>query len=239
MIIKTEGILLKKKSYREKNEIIIFFTEKLGKISCFSYGSKSIKSLRRVILSRFNWVEIELEHKRNAYILKGLTEKKINLLTKKVSDFLFLSHILKIIDCKVPYESKENDFYQFLQVINHQKIVKKSLLFKEFIFLFSFLYFLGVFPVFNGNEEAFSKEKDRFIYNIENQEYVFFSLKQDQSLPVFKFKSLEFLNFFCKHFSNQLSFYLSIYNFLYKNELYKEIEIKKMVLMGKRLIDNR
>ena len=195
-MIQTEGIILKKRSYREKNEIVIFFTQKLGKISCFSYGSKSIKSSRRVILSRFNWVEIELEHKRNAYILKSLTEKKNNLLTKKVSDFLFLSHMLKIIDYKIPYESRENDFYQFLQIINHRKIVEKSLLFKEFIFLFSFLYFLGVFPAFNGDEKKFNKEKDRFIYNIENQEYVFFSLKEDQSLPVLKFKSLEFLNFF-------------------------------------------
>ena len=77
MQLTMQGILLKRIQLKEYDEKLIFFTDKMGKVMLFSYGSKSPRSRRRMALTMPALLKITYEKKGNHLTLKELERIKL------------------------------------------------------------------------------------------------------------------------------------------------------------------
>ena len=78
-IIKTEGIVLKKKDINEADVILTIFTESLGKIDCLIHGIRKSKKREKIAINPMNISEITLYKKSNYYTIKEIELKKFFL----------------------------------------------------------------------------------------------------------------------------------------------------------------
>ena len=109
---KTEAIVLRKKDLLNKDVLINFFTEDLGRLSVLAKGVKKITSRRSPHLQTGNLINILISHKSDRYYLQesqlisGFYElKKEENKVKELYSFLF------ILDRLLPESQKEERVY--------------------------------------------------------------------------------------------------------------------------------
>ncbi len=110
--LKTEAIVLKKRDLLNKDIVISFFTQDLGRLTVFAKGVKKITSRRSPHLQTGNLINVLLSHKNDHYYLQesqlvsGFSElKKDENKIKQLYLFLF------ILDRLLPENQKEERAY--------------------------------------------------------------------------------------------------------------------------------
>lgn len=110
--IKTEALVLRKKDLLNKDILISFFTESLGRLTVFAKGVKKITSRRSPHLQTGNLINIMISYKNDRYYLQeshlisGFSElKKDEGKVKQLYLFLF------ILDRLLPENQKEQRVY--------------------------------------------------------------------------------------------------------------------------------
>ena len=110
--VKTEALILKKKSLLNKDVLISLFTQDLGRLVVFAKGVKKITSRRSPHLQTGNLVNVLLSHKNDHYYLQesqmisGFSELKRD--ENKVSQ---LYSFLFVLDRLLPELQKETKIY--------------------------------------------------------------------------------------------------------------------------------
>jgi len=110
--LKTEAIVLKKKSLLEKDMSVSLFTEEEGKLSVLAKGIKKITSRRSPHLQTGNLISIQLHKKNDRYYLKesslisGFSELKKD--RDKVRTLFYLFFVLERL---LPDHQKEDIVY--------------------------------------------------------------------------------------------------------------------------------
>ncbi len=145
MIFQTTGILLKRKPFREYDEIVTFFTLKHGKVDLVSYGSKSIKSRRKYFLSRFFWLDILIEQKDDSFILRELNLAKHSSLCEE--DYLkidprttfLLEELIKKSTSIFPYHLPGVSNFFLLEFLTNKFILQLPYDYKKIVYFFSLL----------------------------------------------------------------------------------------------------
>lgn len=137
-----KGILLKREVLGEYSEKLTFFTNLLGKVIFYSYGSKSPKSRRRAILAYPALLKIIFEKKRFHRLVEL---QRIAFLWKKDSgeqnSFL---QLLPHIHRHLPFHAKDKQLFRMLESFADKKVLQLPANFLNVLFLGSFLQHLGV-----------------------------------------------------------------------------------------------
>jgi len=111
----TQGIILKREDFRERDERITLYTRDFGKISVIAKGLKRIEAKLRGNLDIFNFVDIIFVEGVNFYILTGIDLK--NRFSSIIKDAYVYSATLSAMDA-VSYifqeSAKDKDFFDAL-----------------------------------------------------------------------------------------------------------------------------
>ena len=121
-IIKTEGIVLKKKDINEADVILTIFTESLGKIDCLINGIRKSKKREKVTINPMNISEITLYKKSNYYTIKEIELKK---------NFLEISKNINKIEIGLYFLDTINKVYEYNDV--------DKIFFNRIVDIFSYL----------------------------------------------------------------------------------------------------
>ena len=122
--LKTEAIVLRKKDLLNRDVLISFFSQNLGRLTVFAKGVKKITSRRSPHLQTGNLINVIISHKNDRYYLQesqlisGFSElKKDEDKVKQLYFFLF------ILDRLLPENQKEERAYnltkKFLIDLSH------------------------------------------------------------------------------------------------------------------------
>ena len=110
--LKTEAIVLRKKNLLNRDVLISFFSQNLGRLTVFAKGVKKITSRRSPHLQTGNLINIIIGHKNDRYYLQesqlisGFSElKKDDNNVKQLYPFLF------VLDRLLPENQKEERIY--------------------------------------------------------------------------------------------------------------------------------
>lgn len=110
--LKTEAVVLKKKSLLNRDVLISLFTHELGRLNVFAKGVKKITSKRSPHLQTGNLINIMVSHKNDHYYLQesdlisGFSELKVD--EKKVNNLYIFLFVLERI---LPEQQKETKVY--------------------------------------------------------------------------------------------------------------------------------
>jgi len=110
--LKTEAVVLRKKDLLNRDVLISFFSENLGRLTVFAKGVKKITSRRSPHLQTGNLINVIISHKRDHYYLQeshlisGFSELKKD--ENKVSQLYLL---LFVLDRILPEQQKETKIY--------------------------------------------------------------------------------------------------------------------------------
>ena len=81
--MKTRAIILKKQDVNEYDQLVICYTEELGKVTAIAKGILRPKSIQSMHLDLFNLVEFELVAGRAMPIITGAQAEELHLKLKK------------------------------------------------------------------------------------------------------------------------------------------------------------
>ncbi|MFH1827426.1 MAG: DNA repair protein RecO [bacterium] len=132
MILKTQGIILKKKELLNLDNFITIFTKDFGKISVLAKGIKKLNSRRAPHIQTCNLIDLILYSKNDRYylqessIISGFSKLKKD--TKKIS---MIYYFFLIIDKLLPDNNNEEEIYKltlnFLIELSNAKKVKNEI----------------------------------------------------------------------------------------------------------------
>jgi len=110
--LKTEAIVLRKKDLLNRDVLISFFSQNLGRLTVFAKGIKKITSRRSPHLQTGNLINVLLSHKSDRFYLQesqlisGFSElKKDEDKVRQLYSFLF------VLDRLLPEQQKEERVY--------------------------------------------------------------------------------------------------------------------------------
>jgi len=135
-MIKTQGIILKKASLNEVDQLLCVYTKKLGKVNISAKGTKKIESKLRYSIEPISLVQFILVQGKNSLILKDAIIKDQFLNIKK--DFKkieIIEKILNIIDEAIVGQEKDEDIWQLI-LLTFKSIDKDKINLKTIIFDF-------------------------------------------------------------------------------------------------------
>lgn len=134
--LKTEAIVLRKKSLLNRDVLISFFTKDLGRLTVFAKGVKKITSRRSPHLQTGNLINILVSHRNDHYYLQesrlisGFSElKKDENKVKQLYSFLF------VLDRLLPEQQKEARVYNLTKsfLIDLSKSSKTEIIIVEYL----------------------------------------------------------------------------------------------------------
>lgn len=115
MYYQTKGFIIKKKDFREDDEIITVYTKEFGKIDLLSRGAKKILAKLTPFLQLFNLVNLEFVEGKNfktvtaAENISNFNEEKKNLFKLEI-----LEKTSQLIDKLVAAPQKDEELWEFL-----------------------------------------------------------------------------------------------------------------------------
>ena len=244
MTFQTEGILLQRKPIKELDESLTFFTEKCGKITCFSYGTKSPRSQRAKVLTSLQWLTLHVKKQHHHHTLTHI-EPHLPIAVGNTDMFYFLQEALRVIARKLPSHVQDEEVYHLLKILTHVLKRKQPISYQKFMFYYGLLHVLGEFPTCDVECSPKSLEADRtqpvtFTYALPDRTYKHLPNQKSSHasmLPTLSLVSLCFLKQFEKHFSLTVQFYDTMHGLLlaWKEKQY-QVDLGGLVGMGKALV---
>jgi len=134
--LKTEAVVLRKKDLLNRDVLISFFTQDLGRLTVFAKGVKKITSRRSPHLQTGNLINVIISHKNDHYYLQesqlisGFSELKKD--EDKVSQlYLFLF----VLDRLLPEQQKEAKIYNLAKnfLIDLSKSIKSETIIVKYL----------------------------------------------------------------------------------------------------------
>jgi DNA repair protein RecO (recombination protein O) len=133
---KTEAIVLKKKDLLNRDVLISFFSQDLGKLTVFAKGVKKVTSRRSPHLQTGNLINVIINHKNDRYYLQesqlvsGFSElKRDEKKVRQLYSFLF------VLDRLLPELQKETKIYNLTKnfLIDLTRSAKSALVFDDYL----------------------------------------------------------------------------------------------------------
>ena len=187
----TNAIVLKKIPFGNYDEKILFFTKDFGKILLMSYGSRSPRSRRRILLHSLDFIKIYFNNANSEYYLLEKVELIFcnSYLLQGTKNYLIFSNFLKKILQVFPLQevaTKDSNsffilFYFLIKNYSLQKCKNTKVLF--FMLHFSLLKFLGIFPYFHDKRKNEEKTKINQLYFFLNE---FIKIIKDMLFFIFR-----------------------------------------------------
>lgn len=110
--LKTEAVVLRKKSLLNKDILINLFTKDLGRLTVFAKGVKKITSRRSPHLQTGNLINVIISHKNDrSYLQESLLISGFSELKKDENKIKQLYLFLFILDRLLPENQKEERVY--------------------------------------------------------------------------------------------------------------------------------
>lgn len=134
--------MIKRQVFGEYNEKLTFFTDSLGKVIFYSYGSKSPRSSRRALLAYPALLEVVFEKKSN--LLKLLELKRIVSLWDEKNQQSGFVKLLPHIDKHLPLNSIDGELFSLLKHFFQLKIIAMEKDFLDLVLLANLLKHLGL-----------------------------------------------------------------------------------------------
>ena len=150
MIFFTKAIVLLKQPFKEYDEKVCFFSEEKGKIWTFAYGTRSIKSKRKALLSSNYWLNILLEKKKDFLILKEVELVTSINFFNKYEKFLFWSELIKDIYQFFPLNIPEKEVFTDIFLMSQPIYFQFPVNYHFFILYYQLLKKVGLFPIFTN-----------------------------------------------------------------------------------------
>ncbi len=149
MFLTTIGVSLGRQPVLQKayDEQVTFLTADFGKIKCYSFGSRSPKSLRGQILANFHWLDINLEKENNQYLLKSLSVHEKNPLLENLETANTYLEFLEILRKRLPFNEPLEDYYSHLRWLSTIKKGIDKKLWLEVLFYLGLLKIEGLYSV--------------------------------------------------------------------------------------------
>ncbi len=116
----TQGIILKREDFREKDEKVFLYTKKFGKIAVVAKGTKRIEAKLRGNLDIFNFVDIIFVEGKQFYILTGIdTRDRFNSLTKNPKIYIAALSAASAVVNIFEENARDNEFFNhFYSILN-------------------------------------------------------------------------------------------------------------------------
>lgn len=165
-MIKTRGMVLSRNPYREYDEKIHFYTEHLGKVWVYAFGSRSSRSLRGQGLAQLGWLDLELEKKGSRYLLKELTPGLIPDYYRNKKYFLSWTEFLKLLSKKIPGAQPTPEIFSLLCFLSGPEPAHWEPRFREFTWYSSTLLELGFFPDFSHCQHCRKYCSDWYFFSL-------------------------------------------------------------------------
>ncbi len=149
MGISCKGIVINSYDFREKDKIIVVFTDNLGKIKIIARGVKGIRSLKRESLMLMSLAEYEVKEGKNFYKL-GDVHLLRPFKLKDYENYEAASFYLKLLNRLLPDNYINSKIFQ---LTDHFLLFTENMqpdwkLFVSLSYVLKFLYLLGDFPSF-------------------------------------------------------------------------------------------
>lgn len=115
MYYRTKGFIIKKKDFRENDEIITVYSEEFGKIDLLSRGAKKILAKLTPFLQLFNLVNLEFIEGKNFKTVTAV--ENINNFNEDKKNFFKLEVLEKtnqLIDQLIVAPQKDEELWEFL-----------------------------------------------------------------------------------------------------------------------------
>lgn len=118
LFIKTTGIVIKKRDFRENDSFFVIYTKDFGKIEVMARGVRKPQSKLAGNLTQFGISDLFIIKGKHYYQLAGscIINNYSNLKTNFFSLFL-LSHLLQTIDFLTELEQREQRFFYHLRQV--------------------------------------------------------------------------------------------------------------------------
>lgn len=113
--VATEGFILKKRDYRESDEIITMFTREFGKVRIFAKGIKKITSRRSPHIQTGNYLSCILTKRDDLFFLHETSLRSgLSLVKDYHGSINYLYQFFFILDRLLPEQEPEEQVYQAL-----------------------------------------------------------------------------------------------------------------------------
>lgn len=114
-LIKTKGIILRKKDYHENDRLFIIYTEGLGKIQAIARGARKIKSKMAGHLDLLMIVDLMLARGLNFFQIAGATiAQNFSDLKKDLEKIKIGCYFLSLVDQLTKLEQKDKKNFKLL-----------------------------------------------------------------------------------------------------------------------------
>ena len=178
MLINTEGIVISRKAFKEYDEKIVCLTSFLGKITIFSFGSRSLNSLRGINLNEKAFLELQLKKKDHFYTLENV--EIINhpislLLIEDQALFQLLDTFIKYTSNYLRYEETNSEFFLLIKEISAfllEEKQTKDIDYYNIIFYLTFFFLTGSYPYFVSCAKCHKICSNEYFYDRVNQHYI-------------------------------------------------------------------
>ena len=225
----TDAIVLKKIPFGNYDEKILFLTKDFGKILLMSYGSRSHRSRRRVLLHSLDFIKIYFNNANSEYYLLEKVELIFcnSYLLQGTKNYLiftnFLKKILQVFPLQEVATKDSNSFFILFYFLIKNYILQKCKNTKVLFFMlhFSLLKFLGIFPYFHDKIKNEEKIKT-------NQLYFFLN----QFIKIIKDKKQKKYNFYDEKYQQK------IFSFFYHQYSIREKLVNQNSFLAKKILIN-
>lgn len=256
-MIKTFAFVLKREKLSDYNEKIYFFTKDFGKLSCHSFGSRSLKSVRNRLLNSFTVIKIFLKKEKSYYVLTN-AEKTLTYNDLHEKKIFLLQEIIKIIDKVFPFQKNEPQVWNltayYFFVFPFVSVSDSGYFFYHFLFKYGFLKAVGHYPYFETCNNCGRKCSGNYVFDINSFGFIGENcLKTKNDLKKVKLNnpekypstgfmneyvdqtSLHYLQILYKRFKFTRSFFKKEYEYFEKS-LLSGLKIKTLICLADQII---
>lgn len=155
-LIKTKGIILRKKDYHENDRLFIIFTEDLGKIQAIGRGARKIKSKMAGHLDLLMIVDLMLARGLNFFQIAGATiAQNFSALKEDLEKVNIGCYFLSLVDQLTKLEQKDEKIFKLLMealtALDHLSINGRPDIW-QIAWRLKLLKLLGYAPAFKENQ---------------------------------------------------------------------------------------
>lgn len=149
---KTEGIVLKRKNFREADRLVAIYTKDFGKVVAVAKGARKIKSKMAGHLEPPSYVSVFLASGKNIDRLAGVeTKKSYSHLKSQLETLWSGQHLLHLVDTLIREKAPEEKIFSLLvKTLDYlERLVSSEGFVTEIIrqaFILKFLAMLGFKP---------------------------------------------------------------------------------------------
>jgi len=245
--IKTSGIVIKAKKYKESSKILTVFTYELGKINILAQGVLKPNSNALAYSEIFSTSDFILKKGRNFYYIVGADLINSNYsLRESIESMAIGFYLIDLVDKAIPEEEKNDKIYNMLtkalEIIQKGSITNIDLI---LAFELKLISFVGYKPDLTSCIECQTLKSTQWYFDIEKGGILCSKCKNKSSIKIekkFIRQMIEYINLPFDNINSEIIIYqdkLIMQETLYKYILDKlDIKDLKSWSLARELLEN-